>query len=71
MIKVLIVDDEKHVRRTINKLIDWNAIQVESVFEAEDGAEAIALILKEQPQLVITDMIMPVKNGMELKTAFD
>lgn len=64
--KVLIVDDEKHVRRTIRLLVDWKAMQVDEVLEAEDGAEAMELIARSEPQLVITDMMMPLRNGMEL-----
>lgn len=64
--KVLIVDDEKHVRTVVRKLIDWGTYGIDTVLEAEDGADAIQIIRGEQPQLVITDIMMPVKSGVEL-----
>ncbi|MDQ6422190.1 response regulator [Paenibacillus sp. LHD-117] len=64
--KALIVDDEKHVRKTVLKLVDWEAFGFQTVLEAEDGSEAVALIQEHQPQLVITDMMMPMKSGIEL-----
>ncbi|RJX36833.1 response regulator [Paenibacillus pinisoli] len=74
--KALIVDDEKHVRSTVLKLVDWEGFGFQTVLEAEDGAEAAALIEEHRPQLVITDMMMPIKSGIELmewmeKNAFD
>ncbi|WP_163853488.1 response regulator [Paenibacillus elgii] len=64
--KVLLVDDEKHVRKTVRKLIDWEAFGFHTVLEAEDGTEAVELIREQRPQLVITDIMMPVKSGLEL-----
>ncbi|MFD0711404.1 response regulator [Paenibacillus sp. GCM10027626] len=64
--KALIVDDEKHVRNAIRLLVDWDGLGIEAVLEAEDGAAAILLIESEQPQLVITDIMMPEKSGIEL-----
>jgi two-component system response regulator YesN len=71
MMKVLIVDDEKHVRSSIRLLIDWNALHIQTVWEAEDGLEAIEIIERERPQLVITDMMMPLMNGMGLMEWMD
>jgi len=64
--KAVIVDDEKHVRKTVLKLVDWEAFGFQAVLEAEDGAEAAALIQEHRPQLVITDIMMPLKSGIEL-----
>lgn len=64
--KALIVDDEKHVRKTVLKLVDWEGFGFRTVLEAEDGAEAAALIQEHRPQLVITDIMMPLKSGIEL-----
>ncbi|SDE56255.1 two-component system, response regulator YesN [Paenibacillus sp. UNCCL117] len=64
--KVLIVDDEKHVRNTIRMLADWPALKVDVILEAENGADAIELIQTERPQVVITDIMMPLKNGLDL-----
>ncbi|RKP51510.1 response regulator [Cohnella endophytica] len=64
--KAIIVDDEKHVRKTVLRLVDWEALGFQTVLEAEDGAEAVTLIQEHRPQLVITDIMMPVKSGIEL-----
>ncbi|MEK3914941.1 response regulator [Paenibacillus sp. FSL H7-0331] len=69
--KVLIVDDEKHVRSTIRLLTDWSALDIETVLEAEDGLEAIEIMEREQPQLVITDMMMPLMTGIGLMEWMD
>ncbi|CAM4346396.1 response regulator [Paenibacillus alkaliterrae] len=64
--KALIVDDERHVRKSIHKLIDWEALGYEEIFEAENGSDAEKIILEQQPQLVITDIMMPKTTGIEL-----
>ncbi|UQZ85418.1 putative response regulatory protein [Paenibacillus konkukensis] len=69
--KVLIVDDETHVRSTIRMLADWNALQVDDILEADNGAEAVRLIMAEQPQVVLTDIMMPLRNGLELMEWMD
>lgn len=64
--KALIVDDEKHVREAIRLLVDWTAEGVDEVFEAQDGNTAIEMIENEKPELVFTDMMMPVMGGTAL-----
>lgn len=64
--KVLIVDDEKHVRDAIKLLVDWNDYGIDTVLEAADGASATAIIEAEKPQIVYTDMMMPNMDGISL-----
>lgn len=64
--KVLIVDDEAHVREAIRLLIDWDCYEPAEVLEASSGREAIALIERHAPQIVLTDMIMPAGGGIDL-----
>jgi two-component system response regulator YesN len=64
--KVLIVDDERHVREAIRLLVDWNSYGIETILEAHDSSMAIDLIEWEQPQIIFTDMMMPGKMGTEL-----
>lgn len=66
--KVLIVDDEKHVRDCLNLLADWDAYGITQVFEAESTAQAIMCMEKEQPELVLTDIQMPQQDGTALMT---
>jgi len=64
--KVLIVDDEAHVRETVRMLIPWERHGVTSVLEACSGEQAAAVIEAEKPQIVFTDMMMPGMDGIEV-----
>lgn len=64
--KILIVDDERHVRETIKLLIDADQYGIAEWLEAPDGERAIALIEQFKPEIILTDMHMPIKNGVEL-----
>lgn len=64
--RALIVDDEARVRRAIRLLVDWETHGIETVGEASSGQEAIELIRRDKPELVIMDMMMSEGNGMEL-----
>lgn len=64
--KVLIVDDEKHVREAIRMLVDWESYGIVEILEAPEGAAAVELIKANQPDIIFTDMLMPIMNGSEL-----
>lgn len=64
--KVLIADDEKHVREAIKMLADWDGHGITAIFEASDGQAAVELIAEESPQIVMTDMRMPRMDGTRL-----
>ncbi|PHV69977.1 hypothetical protein CS063_12580 [Sporanaerobium hydrogeniformans] len=66
MIRVLIVDDEVLLRRGLHALIHWEELECELVGEAANGLEALDFLEKNQVDLVITDIRMPVMNGLEL-----
>lgn len=66
--KTLLVDDEKHVRDAIRLLAHWEELGITEILEAADGEEAIGLIQEHTPQIVLTDMRMPRKDGTELLT---
>ncbi|MBU8682201.1 response regulator [Bacillus haynesii] len=63
MTRVLIVDDAKFMRDKIREILETEDLQVAG--EAENGKEAVLLYQKLQPDLVIMDITMPVKNGIE------
>ena len=71
MRKILLVDDEKLEREGIARLIDWPSQQLELTGVAENGVEALKMIEKQPPDIVITDIKMPVVSGLDLiqKTA--
>jgi two-component system response regulator YesN len=64
--KVLIVDDEKHARSAIRLLVHWERFGIDTILEAPDGQAATLAIAAEMPEIIITDMMMPVTNGAQL-----
>ncbi len=66
MYKLLIVDDEEFVREALAKFIDWEALDIELIGTAWNGLEALEMIEKVVPDILITDINMPVVNGFEL-----
>ena len=64
--KILIVDNEKHVIDAIRMLIQWENFDIVQVFTALDGREATRIFEKENPEIVLTDMKMPNMDGMAL-----
>ncbi|MBJ6360626.1 response regulator [Paenibacillus sp. GCM10012307] len=64
--KVLIVDDEEHVREAIMLMVDWESFGVKEVLFGKDGAEALKLIARHEPAVLICDMNMPGVDGAEL-----
>ena len=65
MFKLLIVEDEDFIRETIVTCIDWASIGFE-VRDAEDGEAALAVAEGFKPDAVLTDIRMPIINGLEL-----
>ena len=64
--KLLIVDDESHIRMLIEQTLeDLEDEGVELLF-AENGAQALEIIQQEEPNLVFLDVMMPKMNGMEV-----
>lgn len=64
--KVLIVDDEIHMKEAIDLMIDWESYGVETVLYAPNGAEGLKIIEKERPDILFCDMEMPVMGGEAL-----
>lgn len=66
MLKVLVVDDEKHVRNGIVLGVDWTSLDCMVVAEAENGLEGLEAAKKYNPNLIITDIKMPKMDGIEM-----
>lgn len=64
--RVVILDDEKKVLDLICALIDWDALGLHLCGTAGDGENALRLIEKERPDLIITDTKMPGLSGLEI-----
>lgn len=66
MTKLLIVDDEPLVQVGIRSMLNWQDFDIEICGVAKDGVQALELIEKHYPEIVITDIKMPTMNGLEL-----
>jgi two-component system, OmpR family, alkaline phosphatase synthesis response regulator PhoP len=64
--KLLIVDDESHIRMLIEQTLEELEENGVDFFTAENGEQALEIIKKENPQLVFLDVMMPKMNGMEV-----
>ena len=66
MYTLLIADDEPLIRNGVKKIIDWESLGFSEIFLAEDGQEALDIIRKNHVDLVLTDIVMPFMDGLEL-----
>ena len=64
--KILIVDDEPHIRMLIEQTLEELEDEDVEFFTAENGEQALSIISEERPQLVFLDVMMPKMNGMEV-----
>ncbi len=64
--KLLIVDDEAHIRMLIGQTLEELEDEGVNFFTAENGEQALEIIQAEKPQLVFLDVMMPKMNGMEV-----
>ncbi len=62
MAKILIIDDEKSIRKTLREILEYEKYQVD---EASDGVEGVAMIQKEKYDIVLCDIKMPKMDGIE------
>src|ERR1700750_120100 len=63
MAKILVIDDEKAIRRSIREILEF---EKHTVDEAEDGQTALNLALKNNYDVVLSDIKMPKLDGTEL-----
>jgi two-component system response regulator YesN len=72
MIKILIVDDELWIRHGIREQLNLTGLGIEIVGEAGNGRQAVEMIGKHKPDILLTDVRMPIMDGIELiKYVFD
>jgi YesN/AraC family two-component response regulator len=63
---MLIADDERLIRESLHKLMDWESVGIEVVGVAADGAVALALVRELSPQILLSDISMPEMDGIEM-----
>ncbi|MCY9592236.1 DNA-binding response regulator [Paenibacillus chitinolyticus] len=66
MYRVFLVDDEPFIIEGLYDIIDWSSFGLEIVGQAENGREALEALKKTPVDLLITDISMPVMNGLDL-----
>lgn len=65
-VKVLIADDEDVIRSGVAKYIKLHTDRFDKIYEAENGQEAIDILLKHHPDIMILDVQMPLKTGIDV-----
>ncbi len=65
---VLIVDDEIHIRAYLRKILQF--LDIDTVYEASNGTEALIVYQREIPDIVLLDLEMPGKNGYDTLVDF-
>jgi two-component system chemotaxis response regulator CheY len=63
MAKILIIDDEEHMRVLLTRMLTRDGHEV---FTAKDGIEGVQSFYQVKPDLVIADIVMPNKDGLEV-----
>lgn len=66
MIKVMVVDDDKLVRKGLMSAMPWRDFDMEVVGEASNGEKALEFMAANSVDLLLTDLAMPVMSGIEL-----
>lgn len=61
--RILVVDDEEQIRSMLTQMLEHEGFMVDTAGNGEEGVE---LITRHNYDLIITDMIMPVKDGLKL-----
>lgn len=64
--KMLIIEDEVMIRKGLARFADWKARGITEVREASNGAEGLEQIREFRPDIVITDINMPIRSGLEI-----
>ena len=65
-LKVLIVEDEVLVRLGLKSVIRWGDMGMEIIGEAANGVQALEIYEKSRPDIILTDIKMPVMDGLEM-----
>lgn len=66
MWKIAIIDDERQVLQGMKRAIPWEDLEAEWAGEAMNGADGLNMIRAAQPDIVITDIYMPLLNGLDM-----
>ena len=65
-LKLLIADDEEVIRNGITRYIRLHSDRYDKIYTAENGQQAVELMLEHHPDIMLLDVQMPVKNGLDV-----
>ncbi len=63
---ILIVDDEKLLREKLKTILENSKLPIDRIYLSENAVDAIRVIEEKGPDIVLSDICMPIKNGLEL-----
>lgn len=66
MYSILVIDDEKWIRKGIIAKLNYREFKFKSIFEAENGQDALNIVKTQHPQIIISDVRMPKMDGIQL-----
>ena len=66
MYRIVIADDEPLIIRGLKKMMKWGAMDTEVVGQAEDGDQLLNLLDTLEPDIIISDISMPEKTGLDV-----
>ena len=66
MYRIIIADDEPLIIRGLKKMMEWGKMDTEVVGEAEDGEQLLNLLDTLEPDIIISDISMPEKTGLDV-----
>ncbi|MGB8453126.1 MAG: response regulator [Anaerocolumna sp.] len=66
LLKVIIVDDEVLIRNLIKMKVDWEELGMEVIAEYSSSQEALESVEEKKPDIILSDICMPLMNGIEL-----
>ncbi len=70
MYSILIADDEELTRDGLTKYVDWDQLEIDRVYTACNGVQAVSIAEKYRPDILMTDIRMPHMDGIELTREF-
>ena len=68
MLSVLIVDDEMITRKGLKSHVNWEKLKIDKIYDSGNPAEALEIVQKVKPDLILSDVCMPGMNGIEMCT---
>ena len=66
MRKVMLVEDEDFILQGLENIIDWEELDLSIIHKAHNGQEALNMQEEERADIIVTDVCMPLMDGLEL-----